>query len=168
MSRRIRRSAFWFGAVAIAVLQISSHAAFADDVQASLFRPRFTLLELQYPQAVAVSLGSWIGLVNGNRDVLGVVGDLELGLSGMTAAFGLGRSSSDHESYERAWSFGAQATIHRSWPWWTPCLPTSTTFVGGEVFGAYFAFRCSVGVMRSLEAPSASTFAVGGCGVGLP
>jgi hypothetical protein len=135
----------------------------------STFFPRFTLLELQYPQGIAVSVGSWLRIIRDRRYLAGLVGDLELGLSGATVAIGPGASAAENTSYEKAWSFGIQGTIHRTWPWWAPWLPTSATFVGGEIFADYFAFRCSVGALWPLtDRAGSSPFVVGGCGVGLP
>jgi hypothetical protein len=57
--------------------------------------------------------------------------------------------------------------VHRTWPWWTPSLTTSTTFAGGEIFAAYFAFRCSAGAMRPASADGAAFF-TGGCGLATP
>jgi hypothetical protein len=133
------------------------------------FVPRFALLELQYPQLVAASGGAWAKL-NCTKPVCpGLVGDLEIGLSGATVALGPGVVLNRVTSYENAGSFGVQGTIHRTWPWWSPWLATSTTFVGGEVFAHYFAVRCSAGVMWApSNSVASSPFLVGGCGLATP
>ena len=138
----------------------------AADAGPSTFVPRLTFIEVQYPQGVAASAGTWFRFFNGDRRTVGVVGDIGVGLSGVSIAAGPGVSSPDSTEYERIWSFGLQGSALRTWPWWSPWLATSRTFVGGEVFAAYFAVRCSVGAMVATS--DASPFVVGGCGVGLP
>lgn len=145
---------------------VMSARARAADATSPTFAPRITFLEVQYPQGVAASAGTWLRLSNGERRSLGVVGDLGAGLAGLSIAFGPGVAAPDDTSYEKIWSFGLQGTALRTWPWWSPWLATSRTFVGGEVFAAYFAVRCSIGAM--LDVSSGAPFLVGGCGVGLP
>jgi hypothetical protein len=131
--------------------------------------PRFTLIELQYPQGVAASAGTWIWLPNGSRFRPGLVTDVEVGLSGAALNLGLGVSTSPDTRYEAARSLGAQGVLLRTWPWWSPWLPTSTTYGGAEIFGHLFAFRCSLGVLWSVDRGSSPARTVmGGCGLGLP
>lgn len=154
-------------ATTIAAIVCWSLLAHAAEPEYSRVFPRFTLLQLQYPQAVAVSAGSWVRLWGSAEQVGGLVGDAELGLSGASVKLGLGASSSESVNYERGWSFGVQATALRTWPWWSPWLPTSATFAGGELFAAFSMYRCSVGAMWAFSA-DASPRLVGGCGLGLP
>jgi hypothetical protein len=135
----------------------------------STFFPRFTLVEIQYPQLVAASIGTWILLPPTWEHRVGGVADVELGLSGASIAVGGGATSSPTASYERASSLGVQGVLHRTWPWWSPWLASSATFGGAEVFAHLFAFRCSLGVLWPLTpAKDSSPFVVGGCGVGIP
>lgn len=133
--------------------------------------PRFTLIEAGYPQLLSASVGVWIVMVpvSGQHDA-GVVGDFRLGLSGATAAVGIGANSLRTASKEKVSSFGLEGLIHRTWPWWSPWLHTSATYAGVEAFGHLFAFRCSVGIMWNIvgDESHSSPFATGGCGLGLP
>jgi hypothetical protein len=153
-------------ALAAAAMISSASAAHAEEPEYSRLFPRFAL-QLQYPQAVAASVGSWLRFWGNAAQVGGIVGDAELGLSGASIKLGLGVSTSEGASYEKAWSFGIQGTAHRTWPWWSPWLPESTTLGGGEVFVTYFAVRCSAGAMWSMSS-DASPSLVFGCGLGLP
>ena len=153
----------------LALVLGSSGVTVAAEIESLRIVPRFTLIELQYPQGVAASGGMWLRLAESPGRVWGAVGDLGVGLSGTTVALGLGASSTDRTSYEHIWSFGVQGIAHRTWPWWSPWLPTSSTFAGGQVFAGYFAVRCSVGAMwPTSEGTNLSWRIVGGCGVGLP
>jgi len=140
------------------------------DDRGSLFVPRFTLVEVQYPQIVAGSVGIWMLLTTGRVFQVGPVADLEVGLSGPTIALGVGATSAQTTSNEHVSSFGLQGALHRTWPWWDPLLPTSATFAGVELFGHFFAVRCSLGLMWNVAGGQAksSPFPVGGCGLGLP
>jgi hypothetical protein len=136
--------------------------------EASVLYPRFTLIEVQYPQLLAASLGSWALLRGGGKFRPGLVSDFEVGLGGGTLSLGAGATSAPTVDYEHAISFGIQGAIHRTWPWWSPWLPTAATFLGAEAFAQVFAFRCSLGLMWSLNrGQRESPFLVGGCGLGL-
>jgi hypothetical protein len=161
-----RRRALCLVVVSLLAMIAPAFARAADEMEPRL-RPRLALLQLNYPQAVSVSAGAWLFLLDGSGGRFGPVGDLEAGLSGPTAKLGMGMSAHGDTPYERAWSFGVQAVVHRTWPWWTPWLASSTTFVGGEAFAAYFAFRCSVGALRPLRGEG-SVVLTGGCGLGMP
>jgi len=133
------------------------------------FFPRFTVVEAQYPQGVAASIGSWVLLPSRWEHRMGGVADLELGLSGASLVIGAGATSSPTAPYERASSLGVQGVLHRTWPWWSPWLPTAATFGGAEVFAHLFAFRCSAGVLWPLTAGAGSSpLVIGGCGLGTP
>ena len=169
----------WSGVV-VAALTLASQArdSWAEDAakpqqhsedRPSTFVPRFTLVEIQYPQLVAASVGSWVLLPVRWEHRVGAVADWEVGLSGASLAVGGGATSSPTASYERGSSLGIQAVLHRTWPWWSPWLPTSATFAGAEVFAHLFAFRCSLGALWPLSATSGSSaLVVGGCGIGIP
>ena len=153
----------------LAVAIGASGAAGAAELESSRVFPRFTLIELQYPQGVAASGGMWLRLTESPRGVFGMVGDLGVGLSGATVALGLGGSASDRTNYERVWSFGVQGVAYRTWPWWSPWLPTSSTFGGGQAFAAYFAIRCTAGAIWPISTGTDLSWSVVvGCGVGLP
>lgn len=132
--------------------------------------PRFTLIELDYPQGVAASVGEWVLRAAGGGAELGLVGDAELGLSGPKVALGVGATSSRTANVDKVYSFGIQAVAHRTWPWWSPFLPTSATYAGVEAFGDFFMFRCSVGVMWQVAGSAAASSPIpsAGCGIGLP
>ena len=153
----------------LALVLGASNIAEAAEFESARVFPRFTFVELQYPQGVAASGGLWLRLAETPQRVLGMVGDLGAGLTGVTVALGLGASSSDRTSYEHIWSFGVQGIALRTWSWWSPWLPTSSTFAGGQVFAAYFAVRCSAGALWPTSAEFHSSWSVlAGCGVGLP
>ena len=61
--------------------------------------PRLTLIELDYPQAVAASVGVWALIPTGRAAEPGFVGDLEAGLSGPKVALGVGATSSRTTDY---------------------------------------------------------------------
>ena len=131
--------------------------------------PRFTLIEFQYPQGVAASAGAWARLQRGDGVRPGVVADVEVGLSGAALHLGLGASTSLEAEVEKARSLGVQGVLLRTWPWWSPWLPTSTTYGGVEVFGHAFAFRCSLGVLWATDSGTSPTRTLtGGCGLGWP
>ena len=132
--------------------------------------PRFTLIEADYPQIVAASAGGWLLLETKGAFHTGVVGDLQVGLSGPMIALGVGATSEQTTSNEHATSFGLQGVMHRTWPWWDPVLPTSATFAGAELFGHFFIFRCSLGIMWKVGGGQTgpSPIPMGGCGLGLP
>jgi len=131
--------------------------------------PRFTLIELQYPQGLAASAGVWVWGPAGPKYRAGLVTDAEVGGSGASLNLGLGLSTSPDTSYERSWSFGVQGVLHRTWPWGSPWLPTSTTYGGGELFVHAFAFRCSVGLLWNVSDDQLPARTVtGGCGIGTP
>lgn len=146
-----------------------ARAGHAETGGAELF-PRFTLIELDYPQGVAASAGGWLLRTTGRGAELGLVGDAELGLSGPKVALGVGATASRTTDYEKMYSFGVQAVAHRTWPWWSPFLPTSATYAGVEVFGDFFALRCSAGVMWRVAdgAGGSPPIPSAGCGLGLP
>ena len=138
-------------------------------VDASPVFPRFTLIELQYPQGVAVSAGAWVRPQSGARLRPGLVADVEAGLSGASLDLGLGGSTSLEAEVEKARSFGVQGVLLRTWPWWSPWLPTSTTYAGVQIFGHAFAFRCSVGLLWGVDRSTSPTRTlIGGCGLGWP
>jgi hypothetical protein len=141
----------------------------AGDV-GSRFPLRYTFIEVEYPQIVAASVGLWAVLKPMEKRDVGLVGDIDLGISGAELAIGLGARSSGASPVEHAGSFGLQGVALRTWPWWSPVLPTSATFVGAQAFGHFFAFRCSVGVLWNLSKNdgTASPLPIGGCGIGLP
>lgn len=141
--------------------------ALATDDQGAQLRPRFALLQVNYPQLVSVSAGYWALLDGGGQRRIGGVGDLEVGLSGPVAKLGIGTTTPNHVHYEGIWSLGVQAVVHRTWPWWTPSLATSTTFAGGEIFAAAFVIRCSAGALRSIGGEGSVVF-TGGCGLATP
>jgi hypothetical protein len=149
-----------------AVALLALRSARAAEVEPAKFLPRFAL-QFGYPQALAASAGTWIRLGGGPDYRVGGVGDVEVGLSGASIKLGPGAAAPESSSYEKVWSFGIQAALHRTWPWWSPWLPRSSTLGGGEIFAAYFAFRCSAGAMWPVSADSSPIF-VGACGVGLP
>jgi hypothetical protein len=131
--------------------------------------PRFTLVEFQYPQGLAVSAGTWLRVPGRKSLRPGLVADAEIGLSGAALDLGLGFSTSPNTSYEKARSLGVQGVVLRTWPWWSPWLPTSTAYVGAEVFGHLFAFRCTLGMLWSVDGPaSPARMIMGGCGLGIP
>jgi hypothetical protein len=132
--------------------------------------PRFTFIELGYPQIAAASVGLWALPAIGGTIEPGLVADVEGGLSGAKVALGVGATSSPTAAYESVFSGGLQAVALRTWPGWSPLLPTSTTYAGVEAFGHFFAFRCSAGVMWRLSASAdgASAIPTAGCGIGLP
>lgn len=131
--------------------------------------PRLTLIELQYPQGVAVSIGAWARPWRGDGLRPGFVADVEAGLSGASLNLGLGGSTPLNGDVERARTFGVQGVLLRTWPWWSPWLPTSRTYGGVEVFGHAFAFRCSLGLLWAVDRSIAPTRTVtGGCGLGWP
>lgn len=136
----------------------------------SLFLPRFILIEADYPQIVAASVGAWMLILRVKEFQVGPVADVQVGFGGPAIAFGVGASSAQSRSVEHVSSFGVQGAILRSWPGWDPLLPTSVTFAGAEVFGHFFVFRCAVGVMWNVSdrQTSPSPFPIGGCGLGLP
>jgi hypothetical protein len=112
----------------------ASNIAEAAELESSRVFPRFTFVELQYPQGVAASGGLWLRLA---------------------------------ETPQRV--FGVQGIALRTWSWWSPWLPTSSTFAGGQVFAAYFAVRCSAGALWPTSGEFHSSWRVlAGCGVGLP
>jgi hypothetical protein len=156
------------GRLATVVLVLGSVAgAGATPPELPRFVPRFVLLQLQYPQIVAVSAGSWLRLAGDEQRLLGLVGDLELGLGGATLALGPGVSSGGLTRYEKVWSLGLQGALHQTWPWWSPFLPEAATFAGAELFGAYFAVRCSAGALWPIRGAASPTLVLG-CGLGLP
>jgi len=135
----------------------------------SVVIPRFTLIELQYPQGVAASAGTWIRIPSGNGFRPGLVTDAEIGLGGASLNLGLGISTSPNTEVEKGRSLGVQGVLLRTWPWWSPWLPTSTTYGGVEIFGHVFAYRCSLGVLWSVDRGVApARLLTGGCGLGLP
>jgi hypothetical protein len=153
-------------AVAAAAMASLSSVGDAAELPYSRIFSRFAL-QLQYPQAVAISVGSWLRFWGTAGQVGGLVGDAEVGLSGASVKLGIGVSAPERTSYEKVWSFGIQASAHRTWPWWSPWLPEATTLAGGEIFVAYFAFRCFAGAMWSVSS-DVSPRLVGGCGLGVP
>ena len=174
----MRKRAVW-GAVACAVaLCAGSAVAESEDpmrptvpatAETSVVVPRLTLIELQYPQGVAASAGTWIRISTGSGFRPGLVADGQIGLSGASLNAGVGLSTSPNTDVEKARSFGVQGVLLRTWPWWSPWLPTSTTYGGVEVFGHVFAFRCSLGMLWSVDrGTSPARTLTGGCGIGLP
>jgi hypothetical protein len=134
-----------------------------------IFFPRFTLVEAQYPQGIAASIGSWILLPSSREFRMGGVADFELGLSGSSLALGVGTTSSPTRSYETGSSFGVQGVLHRTWAWWTPWLSRSASYAGAEVFASYFAFRCTAGVLWPVRpGEPEGAHLMGGCGLGSP
>ena len=69
--------------------------------------------------------------------------------------------------YEKVWSLGLQGSLHHTWPWWSPFLPEAATYAGAELFGAYFAVRCSAGARWPVRGAATPTLVLG-CGLGLP
>jgi hypothetical protein len=127
------------------------------------------LIRAEYPQGVAASGGIWLILPAGTKFQAGPVTDLGVGLSGVTYTLGAGLTSALTASYEHVSAFGVEGLVHRTWPWWSPWLPTSTSYAGVQAFAHVFAFRCSVGVMWNVSnAQSSGAIPIGGCGLGLP
>jgi hypothetical protein len=150
-----------------AAAQSGHPTASTSDV--SVVVPRFTLIELQYPQGIAASAGTWIGIPSGGAYRPGLVADVEVGLSGVSLSLGPGVSTTPNTDVEKARSLGVQGVLLRTWPWWSPWLPTSTTYGGVEAFGHLFAFRCSLGVVWSIDRGASPARSLrGGCGLGLP
>jgi hypothetical protein len=170
----VKKPAAWAAiACAIALRAVPAAAEQAQPIAAraetSVVIPRFTLIELQYPQGVAASAGTWIRIPGGDGLRPGLVADAELGLSGSALDLGVGVSTSPSASYEKARSIGVQGVLLRTWPWWSPWLPTSATYGGAEIFGHFFAVRCSLGLLWSVDgATLPARSIIGGCGLGLP
>src|SRR5580765_1713764 len=80
--------------------------------------PRLTLIELDYPQIVAASVGFWM-TGTGSGPEPGLLVDVQAGLSGPKVALGLGAVSSGATSYEKAYSGGIQAVALRTWSGWS-------------------------------------------------
>ena len=156
----MRRLLLWPPAVMAAFI------LFSPSAKAELI-PRFTLIELNYPQIAAASVGLWALSDSGAATELGLLGDVQAGLSGPKVALGLGLVSSPKTSYEKIYSVGVQAVAHRTWPSWSPFLPTSRTYVGVEAFAHFFALRCSVGAMWPSSSTGGSPIPSVGCGIGL-
>ena len=154
-------------AAILATLAVIAHAGGARAESAPLMKlaPRFTLIEVQYPQLVAASGGAWLFAPSESGPFPGAVGDVELGLSGVTLALGAGVLSSGG-IVQQASSFGLQGVVHRSWPWGSPWLRPGGTFVGGEVFGHFFVLRCSAGLLWSVT--DGARVPTVGCGLGIP
>ncbi|HLK92702.1 MAG TPA: hypothetical protein VKZ18_22605 [Polyangia bacterium] len=165
-----------WGALACAVVlraaptaaQVVAMPATRTVADPSRFLPRVTLMELQYPQGVAASGGAWLRLSTDDRLRPAFLAEAEVGLAGAALDLGLGGLGSGTD-VDNAQSFGAEGVLLRTWPWWSPWLPTSTTYGGVQLFVHRFAYRCSVGMLWSLDrdARPARTF-IGGCGVGTP
>jgi len=103
------------------------------------------------------------------EQVTGVVAEGEIGLSGVTLALGPGTMNARRYGYEWATSFGVTGVVHRTWPWWSPWLPTSATFAGAEAFVRVLILRCSFGMLWPMESRiDASRTWIGGCGLGTP
>jgi hypothetical protein len=134
-----------------------------------MFFPRLMLIKVEYPQLVAVSGGMWLILTSGKKYQAGPVTELQIGLSGVTYTLGAGLTSALNDSYEHVSAFGLEGVFHRTWPWWSPWLPTSTSYAGVQAFAHFFAFRCSAGVMWNVSNTEMShAIPMGGCGIGLP
>jgi hypothetical protein len=133
-----------------------------------ILAPRFTLPEFQYPQLVAGSVGLWVAPLRMERVRAGAVGDLEVGLSGVSVTLGPGATSNLAVSYEKVWSVSLEAVVHQTWPWWSPWLATATTYVGAQLSGQFFAFRCAAGPLWPLASTRTKPILSFGCGIGLP
>jgi hypothetical protein len=144
----------------------------------SLFLPRWTPIEIQIPDIVAGSVGLWVLAPAGIHHRIGLATDLGISLGGATLALGPGFLRPEFEDaaelarlarHEKGWSVAVQGLIHRTWPWWTPRLPTSTTYVGADISAGYLMCRCSLGVMRAIgDRENADWRLIGGIGIGLP
>jgi hypothetical protein len=129
--------------------------------------PRVTLLEVQYPQGVDVGFGGWAILSPKERTSAGLVGELELGLSGVDAALGAGVVGNRGGDVEDHFSIGIEGVALRSWPGWSLALPADESFVGLRAFGFASILRCSAGVVWSLpRTGSVRAVPLVGCGVG--
>jgi hypothetical protein len=136
-----------------------------------LFFPRFLLFNAEYPQLVAAAVGGWMLAVPAGTYRGGLVADVEVGFSGPSFLLGLGATNGRPSTpVEHLRSFGVQAVIHRTWPRFGPWLPDSTTFLGAELFGHLFAYRCSLGAMWNVSQSSqrSSPVPIAGCGIGWP
>jgi hypothetical protein len=130
------------------------------------WQPRLTLLEGQYPQGVDVSGGAWFLSRTRETFAPAVLGDLELGLSGAVVDVGVGVANY-RVSTEHLLAFGLEGTAMRSWPGWSLALPPNETLVGGRVFASYFALRCSLGALWTVEGARAGRVVpLLGCGIG--
>lgn len=152
-----------------AAAQTVTLPAARNDADPSRILPRLTLIELQYPQGVAATGGAWLWLSTGQGLRPALLAEAAVGLSGAALDLGLGGSSAASVDVEKARAFGVEGVLLRTWPWWSPWLPTSSTYGGVHLFAHLFAYRCSLGMLWSLdrEASPARTF-TGGCGIGTP
>lgn len=133
--------------------------------------PRWTPLEIQTPGIVGGSGGLWVLLPAGIRHRVGLAADLGLGLGGVDLAVGPGILRPELEAgapHEKGWSVAVQGLLYRTWPGWTPRLPTSTTYVGGDISAGYIMYRCWAGAMRRLDDRESAWIAIGGVGIGIP
>jgi hypothetical protein len=159
-----------FIALAMAVAASGALTALAADrapEPPEAWSPRFTLVEGQYPQGVDISGGAWAFLPTTRSFDPGIVGDVELGLSG--AAIDLGVGMARHRgSVEHSIAFGLEGTAMRSWPGWSLALATNETLVGARAFASYFAYRCSIGSLWTVEGARAGhVVPFIGCGIGV-
>jgi hypothetical protein len=133
----------------------------------SHFLPRFTLLEVQYPQGLGIGAGGWAILSPGSRTSLGLVGELELGLSGVDAALGAGVVGNRGGDVEDHFSIGLEGVAMKSWPGWSLALPADQYLVGVRAFVFGSILRCSVGVLWPVHRAGPIHFVPTiGCGVG--
>jgi hypothetical protein len=142
----------------------------------SLFELRWTPLEIQSPGLIGGSGGLWVLVPRGIHHRIGLATDIGLGLGGVDWAVGPGllrpefEDSSDLSRHEKGWSLAVQGLVYRTWPGWTPRLPTSTTYIGADLSAGYVMYRCWLGAMRPLGVfgESAGWIGIGGIGIGLP
>ena len=141
--------------------------------QSSIY-PRWTPLEIQTPGVVAGSGGLWLLVPGGVHHRIGFASDVGFSLAGTTLAVGPGILQPEFEDgslshHENGWSVAAQGLICRTWPWWTPRLPSSTTYVGTDITAGYVMYRGWLGAMRAVgDRETADWKLVGGIGIGLP
>src|SRR5262245_1064388 len=100
--------------VAVAICDKDVRAGGSPLLESELFFPHFTLVEAQYPQGAAASIGGWLFPVRKTNYRAGVVADVEFGLSGVSFTLGPGVTSTPDTNVERIWSFGIQAAVHRT------------------------------------------------------
>lgn len=139
----------------------------------SAFALRWTPLEIRNPGGLGGSGGLWALLPGGVHHRIGLAGDLGIGLGGTTLALGPGVLRPEFEDspprHENGWSVAVQGLLYRTWPGWSPGLPTSTTYVGADISGGYVMYRCWLGAMRPIgDREIADWKLTGGVGIGLP
>lgn len=133
----------------------------------SRFLPRFTLLDVQYPQGIDIGAGGWVILSPERRTSAGMVGELELGLSGVDAALGAGVVGNRGGDVEDHFSMGLEGVAMRSWPGWSLALPADEFLIGVRAFVFLSILRCSAGVLWPVDrAGPVRAVPLVGCGVG--